>query len=167
MKKDRDCRIIRLGDRILRILDAEEEKALVIDCVKMGIMVFSIMTGYLFEKESKEEISMEPDVVSSISMNRDQYLTVVANRNRIEDKEEFAKLLVKMCRKNSFHTIKFSTDRGYATGIHMQVFLCEEDIEDANVVMEIDYVQRECNEKYDICNNPEEFELFVNGEVTN
>ena len=90
MKKDRDCRIIRLGDRILRILDAEEEKALVIDCVKMGIMVFSIMTGYLFEKESKEEISMEPDVVSSISMNRDQYLTVVANRNRIEDKEEFA-----------------------------------------------------------------------------
>ena len=86
MKKDRDCRIIRLGDRILRILDAEEEKALVIDCVKMGIMVFSIMTGYLFEKESKEEISMEPDVVSSISMNRDQYLTVVANRNRIEDR---------------------------------------------------------------------------------
>ena len=125
------------------------------------------MTGYLFEKESKEEISMEPDVVSSIGMNRNQYITVVANRNRIEDKEEFAKLLVKICRKNSFHTIKFSTDRGYATGIHMQVFLCEEDIEDANVVMEIDYVQRECNEKYDICNNPEEFELFVNGEVTN
>lgn len=37
MKKDRDCRIIRLGDRILRILDAEGEKALVIDCVKMGM----------------------------------------------------------------------------------------------------------------------------------
>ena len=35
MKKDRDCRIIRLGDRILRILDAEAEKVLVIDCVKM------------------------------------------------------------------------------------------------------------------------------------
>lgn len=97
-------------------------------CIVCVIMVFSIMTGYLFEKESKEEISMEPDVVSSISMNRDQYLTVVANRNRIEDKEEFAKLLVKMCRKNSFHTIKFSTDRGYATEIHMQVYLCEEDI---------------------------------------
>lgn len=167
MKKDRDCRIIRLGDRILRILDAEEEKALVIDCVKMGIMVFSIMTGYLFEKESKEEISMEPDVVSSISMNRDQYFTVVANRNRIEDKEEFAKLLVKMCRENSFHTIKFSTDRGYATEIHMQVYLCEEDIEDANVVMETDYVQREYNENYDICDNPEKFELHVDGEVIN
>ena len=37
MKKNKDCRIIRLGDRILRILDAEGEKALVIDCVKMGM----------------------------------------------------------------------------------------------------------------------------------
>ena len=134
-------------------------------CIVCVIMIFVIMTGYHFEKKSEEEISMEPDVVSSISMNRDQYLTVVANRNRIEDKEEFAKLLVKMCRENSFHTIKFSTDRGYATGIHMQVYLCEEDIEDANVVMEIDYVQRECNEKYDIYYYPEEFVLYVDGEA--
>lgn len=138
------------------------EKRICIVCV---IMIFVIMTGYHFEKKSEEEISMEPDVVSSISMNRDQYLIVIANRDRIEDKEEFAKLLVKMCRENSFHTIKFSTDRGYATGIHMQVYLCEEDIEEANIVMKIDFVQREHNEKYDICNNPEEFELHVDGEV--
>lgn len=128
-------------------------------------MMFGIITGYLFEKKSEKEISMKPDVVSSISMNRDQYLTVVANLDRIKDKEEFTKLLVKMCKDNSFHTIKFSTDRGYTTEIHMQVYLCKEDIEDANVVMEINYVQREYNEKYDICNNPEEFELFVDGEV--
>mgnify|MGYP004646393045 FL=1 len=125
------------------------------------------MAGCFLEEKYENHIPMKPHVVSSISINRDQYLTVVANRDRIEDKEEFAKLLVEMCRKNLFHTIKFSTDRGYATEIHMQVYLCEEDIEDANVVMEIDYVQRECNEKYDICNNPEDFELFVNGEVTN
>lgn len=136
-------------------------------CIVCVIMVFSIMMGYLFEKKSEVEISMEPDVVSSISMNRDQYLTVVANRDRIEDKEEFAKLLVKMCTENSFHTIKFSTDRGYATGIHMQVYLCEENIEDANIVMKIDYVQREYNENYDICDNPEKFELHVDGEVIN
>lgn len=117
-------------------------------CIVCVIMVFSIMTGYLFEKESKEEISMEPDVVSSISMNRDQYLTVVANRNRIEDKEEFAKLLVKMCRENSFHTIKFSTDRGYATEIHMQVYLCEEDIEDANVDEHEELYVHEVNKTY-------------------
>ena len=136
-------------------------------CILCVIIVFGIMAGCFLEEKYENHIPMKPHVVSSISINRDQYLTVVANRDRIEDKEEFAKLLVKMCRKNLFHTIKFSTDRGYATEIHMQVYLCEEDIEDANVVMEIDYVQRECNEKYDICNNPEEFELFVNGEVTN
>lgn len=136
-------------------------------CIVCVIMIFVIMAGYHFEKKSVEEISMEPDVVSSISINREQYLTVVANRYRIEDKEEFAKLLVKMCRDNSFHTIKFSTDRGYATGIHMQVYLCEEDIEDANVAMKIDYIQRKYNEKYDICNYPEQFGLFADGEVTN
>ena len=125
------------------------------------------MAGCFLEEKYENHIPMEPDVVSSISMNRKQYLTVVANRDRIEDKEEFAKLLVKMCRDNSFHTIKFSTDRGYATGIHMQVYLCDNDIEDAKVAMKIDYVQREYNEKYDICNNPEQFELLVDGEVIN
>ena len=134
-------------------------------CIVCVIMVFGIMAGCFLEEKYENHIPMKPDVVSSISINRDQYLTVVANRDRIEDKEEFAKLLVKMCRENSFHTIKFSTDRGYATGIHMQVYLCEENIEDANIVMEIDYVQRKYNEKYDICNNPEEFELHVDGEV--
>ena len=134
-------------------------------CIVCVIMVFGIMAGCFLEEKYENHIPMKPDVVSSISINRDQYLTVVANRDRIEDKEEFAKLLVKMCRENSFHTIKFSTDRGYATGIHMQVYLCEENIEDANIVMEIDYVQRKYNEKYDICNNPEEFKLHVDGEV--
>lgn len=134
-------------------------------CIVCVIMIFGIRTGYLFEKKSEDEISMEPDVVSSISMNQDQYLTVVANRDRIEDKEEFAKLLVKMYRDNSFHKIKFSTDRGYATGIHMQVYLYDNDIEEAKVAMKIDYVQREYNEKYDICYYPEEFVLYVDGET--
>ena len=136
-------------------------------CILCVIIVFGIMAGCFLEEKYENHIPMKPHVVSSISINRDQYLTVVANRDRIEDKEEFAKLLVEMCIENSFHKIKFSTDRGYATEIHMQVYLCEEDIEDANVVMEIAYVQREYNENYDICDNPEKFELHVDGEVIN
>ena len=101
------------------------------------------MAGCFLEEKYENHIPMEPDVVSSISMNQDQYLTIVANRDKIEDKEEFAELLVKMCRENSFHTIKFSTDRGYATGIHMQVYLCDNDIEVAKMAMKIDYLQRE------------------------
>ena len=122
-------------------------------CIVCVIIAFGIMIGYLFEKKSEEDIPMEPDVVSSIRVDRNQYLTVVANRDKIEDKEAFAKLLVQMCRENSFQTIKFSTDRGYATGIHMQVYLCDNDIEEAKVAMKIDYVQREYNEESDICNN--------------
>ena len=56
----------------------------------------------------------EPDVISSMKMNQDETLTVVANRNQIEDKENFAKLLVKKCKDNSFQSVRFSTDYGYA-----------------------------------------------------
>lgn len=134
-------------------------------CIVCVIMVFGIMAGCFLEEKYENHIPMEPDVVSSISMNQDQYLTIVANRDKIEDKEEFAELLVKMCRENSFHTIKFSTDRGYATGIHMQVYLCDNDIEVAKMAMKIDYLQREYNENYDICYYPEEFVLYVDGEA--
>ena len=136
-------------------------------CIVCVIIMFGIMSRYLFFFFSEEDIPMEPDVVSSISVDREQYLTVVANRDKIEDKEEFAELLVQMCRENSFHTIKFSTDRGYSTGLHMRVYLHEEDIEKGNVVMEIDYVQKECDGQYDIYNNPEKFELYVDVGGTN
>ena len=44
----------------------------------------------------------EPDVISSIKMNQDEMLTVVANRNQIEDKEEFAELLLKNAKRILF-----------------------------------------------------------------
>ena len=47
----------------------------------------------------------EPDVISSMKMNQDETLTVVANRKQIEDKEDFAKLLVKKCKDNSFSSL--------------------------------------------------------------
>lgn len=132
-------------------------------CIVCVIMVFVIMTGYHFEKKSEEEISMEPDVVSSISMNQDQYLTVVANRERIEDKEEFAKLLVKMYRENSFHTIKFSTDRGCATGLNMRVYLWEDEVEGNEPVMVVEYKAIEYGNKYNIVNNEDKFDLYIDG----
>ena len=132
-------------------------------CIVCVIMVFGIMTGYLFEKKSEENIPMEPDVVSSINMNRDQYLIVVANRDKIEDKEEFAELLVQMCRDNSFHTIKFSTDRGYATGLNMRVYLWENDVEENNPVMVVEYSPDVYGGDFDIVNDPKQFGLFIDG----
>ena len=58
----------------------------------------------------ERRVEEEPDVISSMIVNNEQYLTVVVNRNEIENKEEFTKLLVKMYEENSFHSVKFSTD---------------------------------------------------------
>ena len=96
------------------------KKCIWVLCV-MAVLIITM--EYFIKPNSEEDVPMAPDVVSSISMNRDQYLTVAANRDNIEDKEEFAKLLIEMCKENSFHTITFSTDRGYATNVDMRVYL--------------------------------------------
>ena len=113
----------------------------------------------------ESHLSADPDVVSSISMGRDQYLTVVANCDEIEDKEEFAWKLIEMCRENSFRTIKFSTDRGYATCIRMSVYLWKDEIKVYDTVMENEYKPAEFNMDYDIVNNPDKFELYVDGKL--
>ena len=71
----------------------------------------------------------EPGVINSMKINQDEILTVVANRNQIEDKEDFAKFLVKKCKDNSFQSVKFSTDYGYATSLNLRVYLWEDEIE--------------------------------------
>ena len=129
-------------------------------CIVCVIMVFGIMAGCFLEEKYENHIPMEPDVVSSISMNQDQYLTIVANRDKIEDKEEFAELLVKMCRENSFHTIKFSTDRGYATSVNMRVYLWKDEIEGNEPVMVVEYKTTGYGEEYDIVHDPEQFDLY-------
>lgn len=91
--------------------------------MKKKLLLICLFIILLLQGCRGNHIPAEPDVVSSISMNRDQILTVVANCDEIENKEEFAWKLIEMCRENSFHTIKFSTDRGYATSIDMRVYL--------------------------------------------
>ncbi len=127
--------------------------------------VLIITMEYFIKPNSEEDVPMAPDVVSSISMNRDQYLTVVANRDNIEDKEEFAKLLIEMCKENSFHTIKFSTDRGYATSVDMRVYLFQDKIEGHEPVMIVKYEPIEYGKGYDIVHNPDQFKLTIDGKT--
>ena len=129
--------------------------------VLCAMAVVIITMEYFIKPNSEEDVPMAPDVVSSISMNRDQYLTVVANRDNIEDKEEFAKLLIEMCKENSFHTIKFSTDRGYATNVDMRVYLFQDKIEGHGPVMIVKYEPVEYGKGYDIVHNPDQFKLTI------
>ena len=133
--------------------------------VLCAMAVLIITMEYFIKPNSVEDVPMAPDVVSSISMNRDQYLTVVANRDNIEDKEEFAKLLIEMCKENSFHTIKFSTDRGYATNVDMRVYLFQDKIEGHGPVMIVKYEPVEYGKGYDIVHNPDQFKLTIDGKT--
>ena len=133
--------------------------------VLCAMAVLIITMEYFIKPNSEVDVPMAPDVVSSISMNRDQYLTVVANRDNIEDKEEFAKLLIEMCKENSFHTIKFSTDRGYATNVDLRVYLFQDKIEGHGPVMIVKYEPVEYGKGYDIVHNPDQFKLTIDGKT--
>lgn len=125
----------------------------------LALLICCIGSGCSSKKEG------EPDLLSSFSMNRDENLVVIANRDEIEDKDEFARLLVRMCQENSFQSIKFSTDRGYATSLDMRVYLWRDEVEGNDPVMVVEYKSDDWNQQYDIVRNPEKFMLYVDGEL--
>ena len=91
------------------------------------VLVVAVMVGSDLDWNEKR-VEGEPDVVSSMIVNNEQYLTVVANRNEIENEEEFTKLLIKMYEENSFHSVKFSTDMVEPEKIYMKVYLWKDEV---------------------------------------
>ena len=126
-------------------------------------ILFAMMLVVLIWGSVQKYKRMEPDVVSCMKINRDETLTVVANRSKIEDKIEFAKLLVDMCKENSFGSIKFRTDYGYATSLELRVYLDEQEIERHKPAMNVEYKPVKWGEGYDIVNDSDMFRLYVDG----
>lgn len=115
-------------------------------------------------EEWEESHSGIPDAVSSMSGNNRQYLKVVANSDRIDDKEAFARKVIQMCRENSFHTIRFSTDiNGYPSGLCITVYLNRKDLEKGEPVCEIEFRMEEYIAGCDIKNDVEQFHLYLDG----
>jgi len=131
----------------------------------LGILLISCLLLACGQKNENVHVPGEPDVINSIRSNNDERLLVIANRDEIEDKIEFAKLLVKMCQENSFKTIKFSTDMGYATSLNMRVYLWRDEIEGNNPIMTVEFKPDDWRQEYDIVNNPEMFKLYIDGEL--
>ena len=92
-------------------------------------IVFAVMIG-IGLKEEERSVEGEPDVISSMIVNNEQYLTVVANHNEIEKEEEFKKLLIRMYEENSFHSVKFSTDISDPETVYMKVYPFRETIKE-------------------------------------
>ena len=87
----------------------------------------------------KRRAEGEPDVVSSMIVNNEQYLTVVANRNEIENEEEFKKLLIRMYEENSFHSVKFSRDLIVPEKVYMKVYRWRGDVKKEEPPLRIIY----------------------------
>ena len=128
-----------------------------------GAVILIIATGSIYGKPESSHKEGEPDVVGTFSVNRDENLTVVANRENIEDREAFARELLQMYKDDSFYSTKFSTDRGYATSLDMNIYLWKEDIEDGESVMTAEYRPVEYGKDYDVVNNPDKFQIYIDG----
>ena len=102
------------------------------------VLVVALMIGIGLEGEERR-VEGEPDVISSMIVNNEQYLTVVANRNEIENEEEFKKLLIKMYEENSFHSVKFSTDISDPEKVYMKVYRWRGDVKKAEPPLRIIY----------------------------
>ena len=104
------------------------------------VFVLAVMIGIGLEEEERS-VEGEPDVISSMIVNNEQYLTVVANSNEIEKEEEFKKLLIRMYEENSFHSVKFSTDISDPETVYMKVYPFRETIKEkeADPILEFKY----------------------------
>lgn len=132
----------------------------------LGIVVMIPHTTKGYEKEQEkysEERSGLPDIVNSMVSGSDYSMVVVANSDRIEDKEEFARTVIHMCQDNSFHSVRFSTDiRGYPTGLDVSVFLSRKDVEERKEpVCKIEFKTDDFSKGYNIKDNPDKFHLFL------
>lgn len=126
----------------------------------LGIVLTSCGT-----KEDKQQNTGTPDVVNSVISGTDQHLTVVANSDRIEDEEEFARTVVHMCQDNSFDSVRFSTDiRGYPTRLDISVYMNRKDIEEKKEpVYRIEFKTDDFSKDYNIKENPDKFILYLDG----
>ena len=63
-----------------------------------GAVILIIAAGSIYGKSESGHKEGEPDVVGTFSVNRDENITVVANRGHIGDKETFARELLQIGR---------------------------------------------------------------------
>lgn len=110
--------------------------------------------------------NMQPDMVSTISSMNYEYCAIIAYRDQIPDKIEFARKLVEMCRENEYETIKFATDvRGYPSGLYLNVYLTQKDFKNGKIYMKIKYVTQEYDQNSNIKDDIEKYQLYIDNNL--
>lgn len=129
-----------------------------------GFFLIAMLTvsSLYFSRQWEESHCGVPDAVSSSSDGSRCRLTVVANCDSISDREEFAREVIKMCRSNSFQSLKLSTDiSGWPNSLDIAVYLHKKDIGGDGPVMRIRYEPAGDEPTYDIKNNADQYTLTI------
>ena len=146
-----------------------------------AVLIFCLLWEGVFKGGSRYDQwkirhSGIPDAVSSRTVNGVCCLDVVADADRIEDKAEFARKVVQMCRENSFRSMRLSTDLGgYPSILEIKVYLQREDVNAVEPKFEIRYAPAEetgreeakgeevKKTEYNIKDDAEKYKLYIDG----
>lgn len=131
----------------------------------MLIVLSVFLLGCGENRQNKTDRPSTPECVGSVNSARDYHLTVLANRDVIEDKEAFARELIEQVRKDGFHKIKFCYEDtgGYPIGLEIRVYLWEEDWQDRNKdpYMIITFRQENMLDGYNIVEHNDKFQMNI------
>ena len=110
----------------------------------------------------------EPEVINSRFVGAanysEEHINIALNKLYAGDYGEIAEDLVKKCRENSFHNLKFSYDISKPNALYGTVYLSHSSFEKGDVLFSFEYIQPEIDGDYNIIDNPEHFSLKIVGE---
>lgn len=107
-------------------------------------------------------VSVRNTISSSWDGKRTEYMTIVANKLYIGDKEAFARKMIETCINNEFRDVRFSYDMGYPVEIRMDVYINEASWKRGIRCFEVLFAQPEEEQyRYNVKDNRERFVMTV------
>lgn len=143
---------------------AKSSKLLTIMKIVTALVFVAAVLGFAARMNNRAErdLSGVPDALSSTVRGGACSLTVAANADRIGDKEAFARETVRMCRENSFRSLRLSTDiAGWPERVYITVYLHREDAGKEQPVMRIRYEPAESGAECNIKDDPDKYILSI------
>ena len=129
--------------------------------IPAGILILLIFLLRVYGHKD-QELTGVPDAVASTVSGGTCSLIVTANVERISDREAFAREVVRMCRENSFRSLRLSTDMaGWPEELDIKVYLRREDIGEKEPVMRILYEPADTDADISIQDDPEKYILTI------
>ena len=133
---------------------------LFISTLTICLAVFTAIS--VWNQNCKKDNTGVPDAISSACTGSEYRLTVTANASRIENREAFAFEVFRMCRENTFQTIKLSTDvTGWPSSLDITVYLHREDVGRKKPEMHIQLLPPDDGAEYNIKDDCSKYQLFI------